>query len=235
MRTINIANGKKIGLSAGLGLLLISFATSLFFLKSHYSKAADNSVKLESKGNKRDLLALKHRTAYSAMSQIPSLKKRFNGEKGESPQQSHTSQVESILMDKSLSFEETATRLLECVRREDLEMDVRLAALDHAFNLDHWQALILCMEKPLPSPIARRLLSGIHNLNESPKDQAAACLYLIQHEDAEIREQAQKLLAFLVSAEEYESDPNRLREAANVFLNQADNVEKIPETSVETQ
>ncbi len=101
-------------------------------------------------------------------------------------------------------------------------MEVRLAALDHAFNLDRWQALTLCMDKPLPSPIARRLLSGIHNLNESPKDQVSACMHLIEHEDVEIREQAQELLAFLVSAEEHATEPDKLREAADAFLGQPD-------------
>ena len=133
-----------------------------------------------------------------------------------------TSPIESILNNKELSFEESATRLLECTRNVDMPMELRLAALDHAFNLDRWQSLTLCMEKPLPSPIAGRLLSGIHNLNESPKDQVSACMHLIEHEDAEIREQAQGLLAFLVSAEQYVSDPDKLREKANAFLTQPD-------------
>ena len=133
-----------------------------------------------------------------------------------------TSPIESILNNKELSFEESATRLLECTRNVDMPMELRLAALDHAFNLDRWQSLTLCMEKPLPSPIAGRLLSGIHNLNESPKDQVSACMHLIEHEDAEIREQAQGLLAFLVSAAQYVSDPDKLREKANAFLTQPD-------------
>jgi hypothetical protein len=133
-----------------------------------------------------------------------------------------TSPIESILNNKELSFEESATRLLECTRQENMPMEVRLAALDHAFNLDRWQALTLCMDKPLPSPIAGRLLSGIHNLNESRKDQVSACLHLIEHEDPEIRSQAQELLAFLVSSEELASDPDKLREKADAFLGQVD-------------
>ncbi|MBU6296269.1 MAG: hypothetical protein KJS91_16430 [Planctomycetes bacterium] len=133
-----------------------------------------------------------------------------------------TSPIESILNNKELSFEESATRLLDCTRQDDLPMEVRLAALDHALNLDRWQSLTLCMEKPLPSPIAGRLLSGIHNLNESPKDQVSACMHLIEHEDAEIREQAQELLAFLVSAEEHATEPDKLREATNAFFKKPD-------------
>lgn len=133
-----------------------------------------------------------------------------------------SSEIASILSNTALSFEESATRLLECTRREDLPMEARLDALDHAFNLDRWQAMTLCMERPLAKPIAERLLSGIHNLNESPQEQASACMHLMLHEDEEIREQAQELLAFLVSAEEHASDPEKLREAADAFLKQAD-------------
>ena len=101
-------------------------------------------------------------------------------------------------------------------------MEVRLDALDHAFNLDRWQAMTLCMEKPLAKPFAERLLSGIHNHGESPKEQVAAAMHLVLHEDEEIRQQAQELLAFLISAEEQASDPEKLREAADEFLNRAE-------------
>lgn len=127
-------------------------------------------------------------------------------------------EIESILANSNLSFEESATRLLECARREDLPMEVRLDALDHAFNLDRWQAMTLCMEKPLAKPFAERLLSGIHNHGESQKDQVAAAMHLVLHEDEEIRQQAQELLAFLISAEEHVSVPEKLRETANAFL-----------------
>ena len=145
-----------------------------------------------------------------------------------------SSEVEAILEQTDLSFEESATRLLECVRREGLPMEVRLDALDHAFNLDRWQAMTLSMEKPLAKPIAERLLSGIHNQGESPKDQVAAAMHLVLHEDEEIREQAQELLAFLVSAEEHASDPEKLREAADAYLKiplEGDNEQEADEAS----
>lgn len=152
------------------------------------------------------------------MQMPPSRNKPSAQLKGKAPEIIDTSPIEFILNNKELSFEESATRLLECTRQDDLPMELRLAALDHAFNLDRWQSLTLCMEKPLPRQIAEKLLSGIHNLNESPKDQVSACMHLIEHEDAEIREQARGLLAFLVSAEEHATEPDKLREAANAFL-----------------
>jgi|688.fasta_scaffold454222_2 hypothetical protein len=140
----------------------------------------------------------------------------------ESIPQPDTTQIESILQNRTLPPEESAARLLGCAKQRSLPIEVRLSALDHAFNLDPWQAVTLCMEKPLPAPIAGRLLNGIHNLNESPSEQAAACMHLIEHEDEEIRERAQRLLAFLVSAEEHASDPDKLREKADEFLGQFD-------------
>lgn len=168
--------------------------------------------------------------------QMPSLlNKPSAGLHGGAPETIDTSPIESILNNEELSFEESATRLLECTRQDNLPMEVRLAALDHAFNLDRWQSLTLCMEKPLPSPIAGRLLSGIHNLNESPEDQVSACLHLIEHQDAEIRARAQELLAFLVSAEEHASDPEKLRESAGAFLKKTDEGVQDPEAGIEAQ
>ena len=159
----------------------------------------------------------------SAQKLAPSLSnKPSGGVKSEPIPKPDHSPIDSILKDQTTSFEDKATDLLECARQEDLPMEVRLVALDHAFNLDRWQTLTLCMEKPLPSPIAERLLSGVHNLNESPKDQVSACLHLMQHEDDEIRERAQRLVAFLVSSEELAADPDKLREKADAFLGQPD-------------
>lgn len=165
----------------------------------------------------------KDRAGPSAQKLAPSLSNKPSvGAKSEPIPKADHSLIDSILKDRASSFEDKATDLLECARQEDLPMEVRLVALDHAFNLDRWQTLTLCMEKPLPTPIAGRLLSGVHNLNESPKDQVSACLYLMQHEDEEIRERAQRLVAFLVSSEELVADPDKLREKADAFLKQPD-------------
>ena len=152
----------------------------------------------------------------------PSTGKPSNEAMSDTPAAVDSSAIESILSDTALSFEESATRLLECTRRDDLPMEARLSALDHAFNLDPSQAMTLCMESPLPVPIAESLLSHTHNLNESRADQVSACLNLIEHEDVEIREEAQELLAFLISAEEHASETDKLRQAAYAFLKSSD-------------
>jgi hypothetical protein len=146
-----------------------------------------------------------------------------------------SSEVESILSDAALSFEESATRLLESARREDLPMEARLDALDHAFNLDRWQAMTLCMEQPLAKPIAERLMSGIYNHGEAPKDQVSACMHLMLHDDAEIREQARGLLAFLISAEEHTKSPEKLREVADAFLKQAEEGDALQGAEVDSE
>lgn len=209
---------------AGSGLVLMLIALVLVVLSTDQKQqSSDDAERAPSQAQRPGSSAAEQGYENSDGRQTPSPRhKPSAGLKGNAPVTIDTSPIESILNNKKLSFEESATRLLECARQDDMPMEVRLAALEHAFNLDRWQSLTLCMEKPLPSPIARRLLSGIHNLNESPKDQVSACMHLIEHEDVEIREQAQELLAFLVSAEEHATEPDKLREAADAFLGQPD-------------
>lgn len=215
---------KKISLLAGSGIVLLLLALVLVVFPSHQKQQNSNDlVRTPSQAQRPGSSLAENGNENADGRQIPSPRYKPSTEvKGNAPEIIDTSPIEFILNNQELSFEETATRLLECTRQDNLPMEVRLSALDHAFNLDRWQSLTLCMEKPLPSPIAERLLSGIHNLNESPKDQVSACMHLIEHEDAEIREQAQELLAFLVSAEEHATEPEKLREAADAFLTQPD-------------
>lgn len=213
--------GKKIVIIAALVLVLLALVLIFFSHDQNQQSAGD----AESPAQKSLSDFVKRETKDEPKGEepmSPSTGKLSGEAMPDTPAAVDASAIESILSDTALSFEESATRLLECVRREDLPMEVRLDALDHAFNLDRWQAMTLCMEKPLAKPIAEGLLSAIHNHGEAPKDQASACMHLMLHEDEEIREQAQELLAFLVSAEEHASDPEKLREAANAFLKQAD-------------
>lgn len=220
---------------SGLALLLVAIVL-VFFPTDRNQEKASESEPVPSQAQQLDFITpgLKHESKHEeAMSSLPG--KSLSGLKEAPPEAVDPSPIESILNDKELSFEESATRLLECTRREDMPMEVRLDALDHAFNLDRWQALTLCMEKPIPTPIAERLVSCIHNLSESPKDQVSACMHLMLHDDAEIREQAQGLLAFLVSAEEHASEPDRLREVADVFLKRPDQGDQNSEVGTEAQ
>ena len=213
--------GKRLAIISALALVLLALFLIVFPRDQNQQSASDKEsrtqksrpafVKPETKGEPKD-----------EESMSPSTGKLSGEAMSDTTAAVDASAIESILSDAALSFEESATRLLECTRREDLPMEVRLDALDHAFNLDRWQAMTLCMEKPLAKPIAERLLSGIHNHGEAPKDQASACMHLMLHDDVGIREQAQELLAFLISAEEHASDPEKLREAADEFLKQTE-------------
>jgi hypothetical protein len=213
--------GKRIAIISALALVLLALVLIVSLGDQNQQSASDKEspaqkslpdfVKPETKGEPKD-----------EESMSPSTGKLSGEAMSDTTAAVDASAIESILSDAALSFEESATRLLECTRREDLPMEVRLDALDHAFNLDRWQAMTLCMEKPLAKPIAERLLSGIHNHGEAPKDQVSACMHLMLNDDPEIREQAQELLAFLVSAEEHASDPEKLREAADAFLKQTE-------------
>lgn len=206
-------------------VFVLALAGSLLWISIRNTPEEDFSVSNNDDASRAPILPEKNSSPKNAEEGLIFDKDDLPSASGESDADSSaisSSEIESILSDTALSFEESATRLLECTRREDLPMEVRLDALDHAFNLDRWQAMTLCMEKPLAKPIAERLLSGIHNHGEAPKDQASACMHLMLHDDAEIREQAQELLAFLISAEEHASDPEKLREAADAFLKQTE-------------
>lgn len=212
---------KRIIIIAALALVLLALVLIVFPHDQNRQGAGDK----ESPAQKSLTAYVKPETKDEPKgeeSMSPSTGKSSGEAMSDPPAAVDASAIESILNNKELSFEESATRLLECTRREDLPMEVRLDALDHAFDLDRWQSLTLCMEKPLAKPIAERLLSGIHNHGESPKDQVSACMHLMLNDDLEIREQAQEFLAFLVSAEELAADPDKLREKADAFLKQPD-------------
>jgi hypothetical protein len=223
MATPSADRRKWISWIAGCGFLVLAFLASLALFKGQHEAPVSNPLDSQPQEHQPGLVMSDDRAGPSAQKLAPSLPNKPSvGAKSEPIPKPDHSPIDSILKDQASSFEDKATDLLECARQEDLPMEVRLVALDHAFNLDRWQTLTLCMEKPLPTPIAGRLLNGIHNLNESPSEQAAACMHLIEHEDEEIRERAQRLLAFLVSAEEHASDPDKLREKADEFLGQFD-------------
>ena len=216
---------KRIVIIAALALVLLALVLIVFSRDQSRQSAGDT----ESSAQKSLTAYVKPETKDEPKgeeSMSPSTGKSSGEAMSDPPAAVDASAIESILNNKELSFEESATRLLECTRREDLPMEVRLDALDHAFNLDRWQAMTLCMEKPLAKPIAERLLNGIHNHGEAPNDQVSAAMHLALHEDEEIREQAQELLAFLVSAEEHASDPEKLREAADEYLKRTEEEEK---------
>ena len=217
--------GKRFAIISALALVLLALVLIVFLGGQNRQSAGD----AESPAQKSLPSFVKPETKDEAKGEepmSPSTGKSLGEAMSDAPATIDDSAIESILSDTSLSFEESATRLLECTRREDLPMEVRLDALDHAFNLDRGQAMTLCMEKPLAKPIAEKLLSGIHNHGEAPKDQASACMHLVLHDDEEIREQAQELLAFLVSAEEHASNPEKLREAADEYLKRTEEEEK---------
>jgi hypothetical protein len=223
MATPSADRRKRISWIAGCSFLVLAFVASLALFKGQDEAPLSNPLDSQPQEHQPGLMMSEDRGEPSAQKLAPSLSnKPSGGAKNEPIPKPDHSPIDSILKDRASSFEDKATDLLECARQEDLPMEVRLSALDHAHNLDRWQTMTLCMEKPLPSPIAERLLSGVHNLNESPKDQVSACLHLMRHEDEEIRERAQRLVAFLVSAEGLASDPDKLREKADAFLNQQD-------------
>jgi hypothetical protein len=223
MAKLSFQKSKASRFLLGLGSILIMCAILLvIFPADHDREQAGVLVRVPTQVHHPHSLSGK-KIAYLGDSKISPFRNKFSdGVNDIMFETVDNSPIETLLSQNGVPFEAAAVQLIEYARRDDLPMELRLDALDHAFNLDPWQALALSMESSLPSPIAERLLSGIRNLAESPKDQVSACMHLALSEDSEIREQAQELLAFLVSAEEHAEDPVKLREAADGFLQQRD-------------
>jgi hypothetical protein len=91
--------------------------------------------------------------------------------------------------------------------------------------------LPLSSDPNLPVLLADSYLNGLHQ-HDQPKEQVSGAIGLLSHSDHEIRNQAQILIGFLIGAEECVdlADESiaieRLREKADAFLNQSDEVEE---------
>lgn len=123
--------------------------------------------------------------------------------------------VQRILADESLSGKQAGAELAGIARRTDISEEERFEALAHACNLDFKSVLGLAEDTSLPVGLAQRFLDELANRNHFPKEQIVGCLSLMNHSDAEIRDQATQQLAFLLEAEALASSPEALRKAAS--------------------
>jgi hypothetical protein len=73
-------------------------------------------------------------------------------------------------------------------------------------------------------PLAESYLHGLHG-HDQIKEQVSGALGLLDHSDQEIRQEAGVLLGFLLEAEGDNESFDKLREKADLFLNQPDEVD----------
>ena len=129
--------------------------------------------------------------------------------------------IGELLANNQLSHSQAARALAKISLDSNRPEAERLEAMEHGKNLGFGHLLPLSSDPNLPLPLAESYLHGLHG-HDQIKDQVTGALGLLNHNDSEIRQEAQTLIGFLIGAEEDNESPDNLREKANVFLNQQD-------------
>jgi hypothetical protein len=182
---------------------------------------------------KKDPVPLDEKSAPSFSRDKPALNPSLEGRKippNRTPSSSPNSQpdssesfpeIEQLLTNDSISNEQATRQLAEIVLNPNRPEPERLEAMEHAKNLGFAHLLPLSQNPNLPLPLAESYLHGLHG-HDQTKEQVSGSLGLLNHADPGIREQAQTLLGFLLSKEEDNESPDKLRAAADAFLKQPD-------------
>lgn len=129
--------------------------------------------------------------------------------------------IERLLLNNSISHDETARQLAVIALDPNNPEAERLEAMEHGKNLGFAHLLPLSLDPNLPLPLAESFLHGLHG-HDQTKEQVSGALGLLNHADSDIRQQAQTLLGFLLEAEEDNESSDKLRAAADAFLKQPD-------------
>ncbi len=136
-----------------------------------------------------------------------------------------------MIAKQDLSHDETARQLAVIALDPNNPEAERLEAMEHGKNLGFSHLLPLSADPNLPLPLTESFLHGLHG-HDQIKEQVSGALGLLNHVDHDIREQAQTLLGFLLSKEEDNESPDKLRTAAEAFLKQPD---EEPEADADTR
>jgi hypothetical protein len=148
-----------------------------------------------------------------------------------SAQPDQPTKIGSLIANHTRTHAELAEKLSQIALDANASEQERLEALEHGKNLGFSQMLPLSSDPNLPVLLADSYLNGLHQ-HDQPKEQVSGAIGLLSHSDHEIRNQAQILIGFLIGAEECVdlADESiaieRLREKADAFLNQSDEVEE---------
>lgn len=138
-----------------------------------------------------------------------------------SEQAAGSSMIGDLIGNEALTHDELAKKLALIALDPKISEAERLEAMEHGKNLGFSHLLPLSSDPDLPVLLADSYLNGLHR-HDQPKEQVTGALGLLNHNDLEIRQQAQILIGFLTSAEEDNESPDKLREKADAFLKQAD-------------
>jgi hypothetical protein len=142
-----------------------------------------------------------------------------------------STRISDLIAKQDLSHDETARQLAVIALDPNNPEAERLEAMEHGKNLGFSHLLPLSADPNLPLPLTESFLHGLHG-HDQIKEQVSGALGLLNHVDHDIREQAQTLLGFLLSKEEDNESPDKLRTAAEAFLKQPD---EEPEADADTR
>ncbi|MEY5018949.1 MAG: hypothetical protein RLZ22_37 [Verrucomicrobiota bacterium] len=129
--------------------------------------------------------------------------------------------ISELIGNSSLSHDEIATQLAQIALSPNASEAERLEAMEHGANLGFSHLLPLSLDPNLPLQLAEAYLHGLYG-HDQVKEQVSGALGLLNHSEAEIREQAQILLGFLLEAEEDNESPEKLRKKVDEFLMRPD-------------
>ena len=205
---------------AGIGVLMMVAWTVLVLSRSEQNElnlaAAKPSNHLHRSGMIKDQVrpgAIK--VARSELATRSSSAQRV----ASSEQADGSSMIGDLIGNEALSHDELAKKLALIALDPKISEEERLEAMEHGKNLGFSHLLPLSSDPNLPILLADSYLNGLHR-HDQPKEQVTGALGLLNHNDPEIRQQAQTLIGFLIGAEEDNESPDKLREKANAFLNQ---------------
>ncbi|MEY3393935.1 MAG: hypothetical protein RL346_171 [Verrucomicrobiota bacterium] len=128
------------------------------------------------------------------------------------------SRLESLLNNQTLSNQEAAEQLLGIVRDKRLSDEVRAEALGHGVILELPVFAGLAGDTELPLVLADTLLTHVINANHDPALQIRAYRDFLNHPSAEIRDEAQRMLAFVLEDDLGELDTQALIQQAEKKL-----------------
>jgi hypothetical protein len=126
--------------------------------------------------------------------------------------------ISSLISHETLSNREVAEQLLEIAKNTQMSDEVRAEAMGHGTILDLPTFVGMASDTQLPDEMADDLLTHVINANDDPSLQLKAYKDFLNHPSPEVREEAQRMLAFMLEDDLGEWDLNTLIQKADAKL-----------------
>lgn len=136
--------------------------------------------------------------------------------------------IDRLINHPSLSNREVAEQLLLIAKDQGVSENMRAEALGHGVILELAVFAGMAADTQLPEEMAENLLTHVINENANPSLQIRAYKDFMNHSSPEIREEAKRLLAFILEDDAGEADQATLIQMADAKLKQIE-AEKPPE------